>query len=67
MESESKYWDQLTVDYMMEESDDERSDELIVHELPWAVYKYEIDIFIMCIFNTCIELNEFLQRFNKRY
>ena len=51
MESKRKYWDQLTVDYITEESDVEGSDELIVHELPWLSTSMK-SIFLSCIFLT---------------
>ena len=53
MESERKYWDQLTVDYMMEESDDKGFDELIVHELPWQSTSVKL-IFLSCVFLTLV-------------
>ena len=40
MESERKYWDQMTVDYRTEKSDDEGFDKLIVHELPWLYVRF---------------------------
>ena len=53
MESERKYWDQLTVDYIMEESDDEGSDELIVYELPWRSTSMK-SIFLSRMFLTIV-------------
>ena len=53
MDSERKYWDQLTVDYMIEESDDEGSDELIVHGLPWWSTSMK-SIFLSCLFLTLV-------------
>ena len=53
MDSQRKYLDQLRVDYMTEESDDEGSDELIVHGLPWWSTSMK-SIFLSCVFLTLV-------------